>query len=284
MSLVRTVLSQMRFSFVPGDEAMYPVGDNHWLRLKMSETPLVETPWGTKLILNPVPQDDHWYSQIKSLGFQVCNVGPALTLSEVFKALTQNAPGNFRLWESGRDLTFGRNSLTFSLNTPQTVVITKGESKQIYVIWFRKTIDEPPLPQALPEILESAQIKVIEFDAFNELSRLPHMPKQSIYMPTASALEIVRAMNPTDPEAIFGKVVPTDLRDLLYLLKSKGLLQQGAASMVWARGIDRKLSIQVPAWIVQGPNKIVLLQRAQADEYLVSLLSHEGYSCFILPE
>jgi hypothetical protein len=41
----------------------------------------------------------------------------------------------------------------------------------------------------------------------------------------------------------------------------------------------------VPAWIVSGgASRIILLDRRFADPYLVSVLSREGYVCFVLPD
>jgi hypothetical protein len=125
----------------------------------------------------------------------------------------------------------------------------------------------------------------MEFDAYNELSRLPTRPEESIYVPVATHMDLIRAINPSDPEEFFGKNLPRNLNDLLQFLRRKELLRQGMASASWSSGLEQRLAIQVPAWLVSGgSSRIILLDRRFADPYLVSVLSSEGYVCFILPE
>ncbi len=282
LTFVRSMLEQMRFSFTPGDEAMYPVPGKGWLRIKMPETPLLETPWGGKVILCPVPKSSEWISDANTLGMRVCSVSPSWSLREVLQKLAASFPNNFRLWAADRDLVLSRNGLSMSLRSPLTAIIEYSGQKNVYVIWSRQAA-EAPLPQNLPEILEPSRIKIIELDEMNELSRLPARPRESIYVPVATHLDVIRAMNPENPEELFGQTLPENMASLLQLLRDKDMLRQGMAQASWAGGVDRRIEIQIPAWtIAPSAHKIALLDRRFSDEYLVSVLSQYGYHCFIL--
>jgi hypothetical protein len=104
-------------------------------------------------------------------------------------------------------------------------------------------------------------------------------------VPTADRMELIRALKPDNPEELFGPTLPEDLNALLRLLKSKEMLREGFANLDWSGGMNRRIALQVPAWIIEpASRRVILLDRRFADEYLVSLLAHEGYSCFVLPD
>ena len=285
LPFIRTVLEQLGFRFVPGDESMFPLPGTGWLHIKMFETPLVDAPWGDKVIFCPVPKSSDWIANANKLGMRVCTVSPQWPLQEVLGKLASTFPGKFRLWGSGRDLVLSRGGIGLTLQSPQMTITEYGGRKLVHMIWARQTPGEPPLPQGLHEVLEPAQVKVIELDAYNELNRLPARPQESIYVPVATHMDLMRAINPQDPEAFFGQTPPQDLPSLLQLLRAKDLLQQGLAQASWAGGNLSRIAVQVPAWLVSGgASRIALLDRRYADPYLVSVLSQEGYACFILPD
>jgi hypothetical protein len=92
-------------------------------------------------------------------------------------------------------------------------------------------------------------------------------------------------MNPKNPEELFGQTLPDNLNALLQLLRDKNLLHQGMVQASWVGGAQNRIAVQVPAWTVsESENKIALLDRRFADPYLVSVLAHEGYTCFVLPD
>ena len=164
-------------------------------------------------------------------------------------------------------------------------IVDMGGKKTVNMVWARQTPGESPLPQGLHEVLDEAQVKVVELDAYNELSRLPARPRDSIYVPVATNMDLIRAINPADPEAYFGQNLPADLSALLQLLRSKDNLQQGMAGASWSSGPGTRIGIQVPAWnVIGGASRVILLDRRFADPYLVSVLSREGYTCFVLPD
>ncbi|MDP3429342.1 MAG: hypothetical protein Q8R89_03325, partial [Desulfomicrobium sp.] len=149
----------------------------------------------------------------------------------------------------------------------------------------RQTPESAPLPQGLHEVLEAAQVRLIELDAYNELSRLPTRPRESIYVPVATHMELIRAMNPSDPEQTLGQTMPDSLGSLLQVLRDKDLLRQGMVHVSWSSGLQNRIAVQVPAWTVSGGTaRIVILDRRFSDPYLVSVLSNEGYTCFVLPD
>lgn len=285
LPFIRTVLEQLGFRFVPGDESMFPLPGTGWLHVKMFETPLVDAPWGDKVIFCPVPKSSDWIENANKLGMRVCTVSPQWPLQEVLGKLASSFPGKFRLWGSGRDLVLSRGGIGLTLQSPQMTITEYGGRKVVHMIWARQTPGEPPLPQGLHEVLEPAQVKIIELDAYNELNRLPARPQASIYVPVATHMDLIRAINPPNPEAFFGQTPPQDLPSLLQLLRAKDLLQQGLAQASWAGGNLSRIAVQVPAWIVTGgASRIALLDKRYADPYLVSVLSQEGYACFILPD
>ncbi len=285
LPLVKTVLEQMRFRFVPGDESMFPLPEAQWLIVKMLETPLVDAPWGGKLLLCPVPKNAQWIEDANKLGMKVCTVSPRWNLQEVLEKLAATFPGHFRLWGAGKDLVLSSNGVGVTLQSPQLAIMEHGGQKRIHVVWTRQAPDSPPLPQGLHEVLDSAQVKVIELDAYNELARLPSRPRDSIYVPMATHMELIRAMNPDNPEQTFGQTMPDSLNALLQVLRDKDLLHQGMVHVSWSSGARSRIALQVPAWTVSGGNaRIAILDRRFSDPFLVSVLSQEGYACFILPD
>ncbi len=285
LPLVRTILGEMRFRFMPGDESMFPLPDSGWLHVKLFETPMVETPWGERILYCPVPKSADWIEKANQLKMRVLTVSPRWSVDEVLEKTAKAFPRNFRLWNSGRDLVLTRGGIGLTLHSPQMIVLERNGEKFIHLVWTRQTPGEAPLPQGLHEVLDEARVKVTELDAYNEPSRLPTRPGESIYVPVATHMDLIRAINPADPEAYFGRNLPSDLNSLLQLLRRKEFLTQGRASAAWSSGLEQRLAIQVPAWLVSGgANRIILLDRRFADPYLVSVLSSEGYVCFILPE
>jgi hypothetical protein len=285
LSLVKTILGEMRFRFMPGDESMFPMPESGWLHVKLFETPLVETPWGDRILFCPVPKSADWIEKANRLNMKVTTISPRWSVDEVLEKTAAAFPRHFRLWTSGRDLVLTRGGIGLTLHSPRMIILEQRGDKTVHLGWTRQTPGEQPLPQGLHEVLEEARIRVMEFDAYNELSRLPTRPEESIYVPVATHMDLIRAINPSDPEEFFGKNLPRNLNDLLQFLRRKELLRQGMASASWSSGLEQRLAIQVPAWLVSGgSSRIILLDRRFADPYLVSVLSSEGYVCFILPE
>lgn len=285
LPLIRTVLEQMRFTFVPGDESMFPLPGSQWLIVKMQETPLVDAPWGEKVLFCPVPKNAEWIQNANKLGMRVCTISPRWDLQEVLEKLAASFPKHFRLWGAGQDLVLSSNGLGVTLQSPQIAIMERGGQKRIHQVWTRQTKESPPLPQGLHEVLDEAQVKLIELDAYNELSRLPTRPRDSIYVPVATHMELIRAMNPSDPEQTFGQTMPDSLGSLLQLLRDKDLLRQGMIQVSWSSGPQNRIALQVPAWTVSGGTaRIAILDRRFSDPYLVSVLSNEGYACFVLPD
>jgi hypothetical protein len=285
LPLVKTVLEQMRFKFVPGDESMFPLSGSQWLIVKMQETPLLEAPWGGKILFCPVPKNAEWIQNANKLGMKVCAISPRWDLQEVLEKLAASFPRQFRLWGAGQDLVLSRNGVGVTLQSPQIAIMEHVGQRRIHLVWTRQTPESAPLPQGLHEVLEEAQVKIIELDAYNELSRLPTRPRESIYVPVATHLELIRAMNPSNPEQTFGQTMPDSLGSLLQLLRDKELLQQGMVQASWSSGLQSRIAVQVPAWTVSGGTaRIIILDRRFSDPYLVSVLANEGYTCFVLPD
>lgn len=285
LPFIKTVLEQMRFRFVPGDESMLPLPGSGWLHVKMLETPLVETPWGGRLVFCPVPKNAEWVENANRLGIKICTISSNWSLQEVLDKLASSFPNQFRLWGASRDLVLSQDGISLTLQSPQLTIMERSGTRNIHMIWSRQTPGEPPLPQGLHEVLDSARVKVIELDAYNELSRLPARQRESIYVPEATHLELIRAINPKNPEELFGQTMPGTLTELLQLLRSKDMLHQGMAQASWSGGLRSRIAVQVPAWTVSASaGKIALLDRRFADPFLVSVLANQGYSCFILPE
>jgi hypothetical protein len=285
LPLVKTILEEMRFKFVPGDESMFPLPGSQWLIVKMQETPLVEAPWGEKILFCPVPKNAEWIQNANKLGMKVCTISPRWDLQEVLDKLATSFPKHFRLWGAGQDLVLSHNGVGVTLQSPQIAIMERGGQKRIHQVWTRQAPESAPLPQGLHEVLEAAQVRLIELDAYNEISRLPTRPRESIYVPVATHMELIRAMNPSDPEQTFGQTMPDSLGSLLQVLRDKDLLRQGMVNVSWSSGLQNRIAVQVPAWTVSGGTaRIVILDRRFSDPYLVSVLSNEGYTCFVLPD
>ncbi len=282
---VKNVLGEMRFTFATGDEELYPLPGDGWLQVKLSETPLLTTPWGEKVVLCPGPKNSDWIAKANRLHMRVCSISADWSLPDILDRLATTFPEQIRIWTAGQDLALSRNGLGLTVTAPTMVIIEHRGQKMVHALWGRQNSDERPLPQGLPEVLRDMRVKVIEMDQFNEITRLPSRPRQSIYVPTADRTELIRALKPDNPEELFGPTLPEDLNALLRLLKSKEMLREGFANLDWSGGMNRRIALQVPAWIIEpASRRVILLDRRFADEYLVSLLAHEGYSCFVLPD
>lgn len=280
---IRTVLEKMRFSFAPGDENMYSIDRTRWLQVNLKESPIIELPWGGKAILTRTVKSDAWIADANRVGFHVCPVTAGWSPSSVIASLAETFPDCVRLWAGNRNLTFSHAGLGLTLRAPCLTIIRQNGRKKMYMVWAREA-ESSPLPQGLHEVLEDAGVDLIELDAYNELSRLPARPRGSVYIPVPSHLDIIRAMNPDDPETLFGATLPRDLNSLLFLLKDKGMLQRGMIQLDWNAGPSQSIAIQVPAVTIHpSATKIALLRSEDADENIVSLLSRQGYNCFQLP-
>lgn len=280
---VRTVLKEMRFHFLSGDEEMYPVRGGTWLHVNLHETPLATTPWGQKVIFCPMPKSADWTAKATALGMQICSVPADWALPATLTALARVYPDHLRIWEPGRELSLSRKAIGLTVSAPLTCIVQQAEQQRVHILWARHGQEELPLPQDLPEVLQSVDVHLIELDHFNALSRLPAQPRQAVYVPEAVPQDIVRALN-LGPDQGFDATPPATLGALLQALRTKDMLRQGVATMNWAGGTDRRLSLHVPAWLV-GPatSKLILIDRRFSEPALISLLAQEGYSCFVLP-
>lgn len=282
---LREILKAMHCTFARGDIELHPLPQGGWFQIKLQETPVVTMPWGKKTILCPTPKNSAWVKQAAQLGMLVCPVPADWSLDGVLRSLAETFPKQIRLWPPEQDISLSSNALGLTVKTPCTVVMQHQGKKIIYALWHRPGPDDPPLPQGLAEVLADAQVKIIETNYLNEIDRLPSRPKHSIYMPRAERTELIRILNPDSPQELFGSTLPENLDALLRLLKSRDMLHPGVASLNWSGHQGRRINIQVPAWFVGTPSsKIILLDTRFADEYLVSLLAQEGYSCFVLPD
>lgn len=284
LNYVRTVLKQMRFTFVSGDEEMYPTPGGAWLHVNLHETPLATTPWGKKVIFCPIPKSADWTAKAASLGMQLCSVPADWALPATLTALARAYPDQLRVWEQGRELSLSRKAMGLTVSAPLICIVQQAEQQRVHILWSRHSQEERPLPQDLPEVLHTLDVHIIELDHLNSLSRLPAKPRQAVYVPQAAPLDILRTLRLENAEQITGPTLPTTLGALLHVLRSHDMLRQGVATMNWAAGTDRRLSLHVPAWLV-GPagSKVILIDRRFSEPALVSLLAQEGYSCFVLP-
>lgn len=281
---VKTVLEQMRFSFSKGDEELYPLPDKTWLQVRLHETPVVTAPWGDKIVFCPIPKNDEWITRANQIGLHVCSVSPSWNLTDILGKLTSRFPNQLRLWEPGREIALSRNGLGLTMSCPVIAILQYSGHKLVYGLWPRHNANERPLPQGLPEVLGSVGVKIIELDQYNELSRLPFQPRD-LYVPVATRTDLIRAMAPTDPEALFGKTLPESLNDLLFLLKSKNMLRKEFANLTWSGGNNRRMVLQIPAWIIEPPSsRVVILDKRFAQSSIVGLMTLHGYSCFMLPD
>lgn len=278
LPFIRTVMEQMRFRFTPGQEVLYPLPRGGWLHINLEESPLLDTPWGGRVVLATTPKNEEWIANANALGMQVCSVSPNWSLPEVLEKVSTAYPQEFRLWSRERDLVMYRNGLSITLKGPQLVVLEQLSGKSVFMLWPRQTSAEPSLPQGLPEVLDRARIKVIELDIYNKLSRLPARPRGSSYVPIATHTDLLLAMGTKNLDG----QQPQNLAELLQILKRKDMLHQGMARAAWYSGL-KSLAIQVPAWLIAPDNKVILLDSRFNDEFLISILTQAGYSCFILP-
>jgi hypothetical protein len=144
----------MRIRFTPGDEIMVPLPGSGWLHVKMFETPLVEAPWGARILFCPVPKRAEWIANANSLGMKILTVSPRWSVQEVFDKLAAAFPRNFRLWNSGRDLVMTRGGIGLTLQSPQTAIVETAGKKTVPLVWTRQTPAVPQLPQGLHQVLE----------------------------------------------------------------------------------------------------------------------------------
>jgi LysM repeat protein len=278
LPFIRTVMEQMRFRFTPGQELLYPLPRGGWLHINLEDSPLLDTPWGGRVILSTTPKNEEWVADADALGMQVCSVSPNWFLPEVLEKIAAAYPQEFRLWGRDRDLVIHQNGLSITLKGPQLVVLEQSSGKFVFMLWPRETIAEPSLPQGLPEVLGRARIKIIELDTYNQLSRLPARPRGSTYVPIATRADLLLAMGIKNPDG----ENPKNLAELLQILRRKERLHRGMARAAWYSG-QKSLAVQVPAWLIAPDNKIILLDNRFNDEFLISILTQAGYSCFILP-
>lgn len=267
----RHALQTLGCSAVPGDEGLFPLEDGSWFAVNLKETPILLTPWGERLLLLDAPKPAAWVQAARDAGFVPVTVPADWELRATLQAVAAALPRRLHLWPAERELVLPRRGLSVTVKAPLLAVLPQDGGRAV-VFWPRGP-EEPPLPQGVRETLAEADITVVETDSAGAPTATPPLPGQALHLPEATAAWLHAQLAERFPE-----IRPlTSAGQILALLRHTGRLTSRHLTLSWVRGSDRSLTLQVPAWVVDGTPPLALLE--ETSPAVVALLAREGYRC-----
>lgn len=221
------------------------------------------------------PKAASWIEGAKAAGLYPITVPADWEIHQTIKALEAAFPHHIRIWPAGRDVVLPRQGLSITLRSPLALFFP-GRGK-LAALWPRLA-QEPPLPQGVREALGALGVTLVETDAAGEVRPAPALPGEALLLPEASEGFLHQHLDATIPSirslASAGQI--------LGLLRQQGLLVSKYVALSWVREENRALTVQIPAWVVEGASPPVVLLD-QASPAIVALLHRAGYVCARMP-
>jgi len=282
---VLDMLKTMGFAFTPGNEILFPLNDGNWLRLNLLMTPICTAPWGKSYLLSPPNfYTEKQIEQIASLGFVLCGMPGNWDPAKVIAVLEEKSRGQIRLWDPERPLILKRSNVVFDLKA-QHIVQLRTAGKARFFMFNLLSYGQDPMPNLLRAFLAKQDLTLREW------SQKPGggIRPVSQAWPSANSIMVPQVAGYsawTDLRALLGEEALNfdppreDLESVLAALNERGMTMDTSLHISWREGQVRAVSLTVPAKLIQvEPEPLALLNPAQADPYLFSLLSLKGYRC-----
>lgn len=265
----RRLLQGFGFTFIPGEEALFPLEDGSWFAVNLRETPALSTPWGERVLFLDAPKPASWVESARAAGFIPIMVPADWQLRPVLQALAGAFPQRVHLWPEGRNLVLPRQGMSINLKASLVAVLDGGRT---VALWTHQAPHTPPLPQGVRELLSAAEVTLLETDASGASFAPPALPGAAMLLPAANAAWLHRQLDARFPEI---RPLTSPGQILAFLRHEKHLISKHV-SLSWVRGAN-ELSIQIPAWLIDGEPPIALLEDPLPAT--VALLAQSGYQC-----
>lgn len=264
----RQLLQGLGLTLIPGEEALFPLEDGSWFAVNLRETPALSTPWGARILLLDAPKPASWMESARAAGFVPIMVPADWQLRPVLQALAGAFPQQVHLWPQGRNLVLPRQGMSINLKAALVAVLEGGRT---FALWTQDQ-NAPPLPQGVREILAAAQVTLLETDASGTPFAPPALPGAAMLLPAANAAWLHKQLDARFPEI---RPLTSPGQILAFLRHGKHLVSKHI-TLSWVRGAN-ELSIQIPAWLIDGEPPIALLEDPLPAT--VALLAQNGYQC-----
>lgn len=288
--LALSILQKIGFRFAPGDEVLYPGPGEKWLRINLSQTPLAQTPWGNSILFVPqsLKGELHLQKDIANKDLYCCEVDSSWSLENLFSNLEDISGNRFIFWNKKYELILSKQEQVLELQADYQLVLNLGAKKKYY-LFYLKRYQEHKLPNLLLGYLKNQNIYLYwlqEDEKQDQTLTIPSYPDaDSLYKPQISQSKawpsIKKHLTTTQIKKL--DISSNSFNKIFQSLKDKGLAKQRFLRLFWFPTSKTKIKLTLRLKQMQSRHSsVVFLEPAQADPYLVALLSIKGYIPYIL--
>lgn len=287
--LALSILKKTGFQFASGNEVLYPRPGGEWLQINLSQTPLAQTPWGNSILFVPqrLKKDIH-IEDITNKDLYCCVVDNSWSLENLFSNLEDISDHRFIFWNKKFDLILSKQEYVLELQADYQLVLNFRDQKKYY-LFYRKSYQEHKLPNMLLGYLRNQNIYLYwlqeQEKQYQTLTTLSYPDANSLYEPQISRSKpwpsIKKHLTTTQIKKL--DISSNSFNKLFQSLKDKGLAQQRLLRLSWLPTPKTKIKLTLRLKQMQSRHSsVIFLKHAQADPYLVALLSLKGYIPYIL--
>jgi LysM repeat protein len=275
-AFVGECLKIMGFVFAPGKETFFPLPDSEWVRIDTTTTPLIETPWGARLLLVPAPTKKNLLGDLSKIGLTTCIVPTTWNPFAIMQSLAKKFPDKLAVFPD----TVAVNKKIGRIHTVVHVDIS------VHALWSRPdTIfcfqamdkNQQPFPALLSSLLLQGNIRLVQWQRTTNkhLVRIDHpqIKKKDIYIPTLSEDDLDTLITVRWGQTFTVPGLPS---------APKTIPRPTQITLHWTAGQAR---IHLATDVLQLDTEdraLILLDQEMKDPYLVALLELKGISCHAL--
>ncbi len=275
-----SLLRVLGFQFAPGQTIFLPLPDGGWLRLNLEQSALAKTPWGSKILFIPGPGPSGLETEkLLKLDLEICPTGN-WSLRQTLKELQLLSQRRLLLWAQDKSLILSETNRVLELKADHIVLMLLGGKKEFHLFQMDSQNAEQ-IPNLLLGYLQEQNIYYHTLQSGSKTgSRFitPKHPKaKDLYLPKLHNSSYWQEI----ASAIQGSAQASKLDNQeLSLLKTAG--QETVLGMNWGRPPGAQISLDLSLLqITVRTKKIYVLHPQQQNPFLLALLRHDGYDCFV---
>jgi|GEM_PF-4157846 len=273
---IRECLEIMGFVFTQGKETFFPLSDKEWLRIDTTATPLIESPWGTSLVLVSPATKNVPTNDLSRAGITLCTVPSTWNPLLVMQSLAEKFPDKLAVVPASSEITQKIGRMHTRVQVDITVHALWSQPKRFFCFHVLDT-NQAPFSAMLSALLVQGDIHLVQFQRTRNrhLVRIDHpqIRKEDIYIPTIShsKLHTLTAHQWGQPFPVPG------------LAKAPEIMPRKAEiTLYWTAGRARIALVAHALQLDGEDHAVVLLDHEMKDPYLVALLELKGVSCHAL--
>lgn len=275
-----SLLRVLGFQFAPGQTMFLPLPDGGWLRLNLEQSALAKTPWGSKVLFIPgQDRSELETGKLLKLDLEVCPTGN-WSLGQTLQELQRLSQRRLLLWARDKSLILTETNRVLELKADHIVLILLGDKKEFHLFQIDSQNAEQP-PNLLLGYLQDQNIYYHTLQSGpkpgSRFITPKHPQAKDLYLPKLNNSSYWQEIT----SAIQNSTQVSRLSDQeLSLLKTAG--QETVLGMSWGRppGAQISLTLNLLQITVQA-KKIYVLHPQQQNPFLLALLRHDGYDCFV---